>query len=77
MFIVTLGESGSTAYSGGKTYHCDAVKVTEVIDTTGCGDSYQAGFIASYLKNRDIKSAMENGSRSAAVTLSFIGGFRY
>ena len=77
VFIVTLGEDGSTAYSGGKAYHCDAVKVNEVIDTTGCGDSYQAGFIASYLKNRDIKSAMESGSRSAAVTLSFIGGFRY
>ena len=46
-----------------------------VIDTTGCGDSYHAGFLCSYLRDRDIINAMNEGSRVASKTLSHIGGF--
>ena len=77
VFIVTLGENGSTAFSKGTAYHCAAAEVSEVTDTTGCGDSYQAGFIASYLADGNIETAMSKGSQTAAQTLSFIGGFRY
>ena len=77
VFIVTLGENGSTAFSKGTAYHCAAAEVSEVTDTTGCGDSYQAGFIASYLADKNIETAMSKGSQTAAQTLSFIGGFRY
>lgn len=77
VFIVTLGKNGSTAFSKGTAYHCAAAEVSEVTDTTGCGDSYQAGFIASYLADGNIETAMSKGSQTAAQTLSFIGGFRY
>lgn len=77
VFIVTLGENGNTAFSKGTAYHCAAAEVSEVTDTTGCGDSYQAGFIASYLADKNIETAMSKGSQTAAQTLSFIGGFRY
>jgi fructoselysine 6-kinase len=75
VFIATLGENGSIAYKSGVEFICPAVKVEKVIDTTGCGDSYQAGFILEYLKNKNVLSAMQNGSKLAAETLSFIGGF--
>lgn len=75
VFVATLAERGSIAFKDGKEYRTDAVRVSEVIDTTGCGDSYQAGFIASILKDGEIKAAMEEGSRTAAETLSHIGGF--
>ena len=57
VFIVTLGKNGSTAFSKGTAYHCAAAEVSEVTDTTGCGDSYQAGFIASYLADGNIETA--------------------
>lgn len=75
IFTATLAERGSIAYKNGIEYRADAVEVSEVIDTTGCGDSYQAGFICSMMKDGQIKAAMEEGSRLAAKTLSHIGGF--
>ncbi|MDR0306370.1 MAG: PfkB family carbohydrate kinase [Chitinispirillales bacterium] len=73
LFVATLGEEGSVAYKNGKEYCCEAVKVQEVVDTTGCGDSYQGAFIADYLTNNDALSAMKAGSEAAVVTLSFVG----
>jgi len=76
IFTATLGENGSISYKGGKEFVCPAVKVKKVIDTTGCGDSYQAGFIMQYLKNKNIEQAMHEGSKLASKTLSYIGGFK-
>jgi fructoselysine 6-kinase len=76
VFVSTLGAYGSIAYKCGVKYSCEAVKVEKVVDTTGCGDSYQGAFIVDYLMNGDILSAMKAGSQSAAVTLSHVGAFQ-
>lgn len=73
MFVATLAEYGSVAYKNGEEYSCKAVKVEKIVDTTGCGDSYQGAFIVDYLINKDVISAMKAGSEAAAVTLSFEG----
>jgi len=73
VFVATLGENGSIAYKNGEEYTCEAVKVEKVVDTTGCGDSYQGAFIVDYLINNNVLSAMRAGSKAAAVTLSFVG----
>ncbi len=75
VFVATLGKDGSVAYLDGLEYICPAVQVDEVVDTTGCGDTYQAGFIASYCETGNIETAMKEGSRLAAITLSHMGGF--
>ncbi len=75
IFNVTLAADGSVTYINGKEYRVKAVPVDKVVDTTGCGDSYHAGFIASYAVDGDIIRAMNNGSRMAAEVLSHLGGF--
>lgn len=75
VFTATLGEHGSVSYENGKKYVCQAVKADKVVDTTGCGDSYQGAFLTEYLKSADVLKAMLKGSESAAETLSYIGGF--
>ncbi len=75
LFNVTLAERGSVTYYHGVEYRVQAVPVDEVIDTTGCGDSYHAGFVCSYLKDGDIIAAMNEGSKVASETLSHMGGF--
>lgn len=75
IFIATLGEYGSVAFYKGKKFICDAVKVDKVVDTTGCGDSYQGVFVVEYMLSKDIEKAMQKGSEAAAVTLSKVGGF--
>ena len=69
--VLTKGEAGSEAIFRGKKYHQKAFTVERVIDTTGCGDTFMAGFIAELLKNglrsEAIQSALEFGSASAAL----------
>ena len=45
------------------------------IDTTGCGDSYHAGFVCSHMINGDIREAMIVGTEFATETLAHYGGF--
>ena len=75
LFNVTLAANGSVTYWHGQTYRVSAVPVQEVVDTTGCGDSYHAGFVCSFLKDGDVIGAMQEGSRVASETLGHIGGF--
>lgn len=77
IFNITLAENGSVTYHKGKKHLCKAVPVMEVIDTTGCGDSYHAAFLCSYAAEGDIQKAMAEGSAAASNTLSYIGGFEY
>lgn len=74
IFVGTLAEKGSVAFKNGKEYHAEAIKVSSIVDTTGCGDSYQAGFIGEFTRNGDIEKAMEEGSLVASHTLSHMGG---
>ncbi len=75
LFNVTLAEKGSVTYHGGREYRVNAVPVREVIDTTGCGDSYHAGFLCRYALDGDILAAMNEGSRVAAEVLGHVGAF--
>lgn len=76
VFTATFGKDGSISYKNGIEYICKAVNVDKIVDTTGCGDSYQSAFLVEYMKSKDIAKAMRKGSESAAKTLSFIGGFK-
>ncbi|MDO8497123.1 MAG: PfkB family carbohydrate kinase, partial [bacterium] len=73
ILVVTEGAKGSYAYVNGKIFHEKAVKPHVIVDTTGAGDGYTAGFIAGYLKTEDIKLSMEQGSQYASKILAKIG----
>ncbi len=75
VFTVTHGAAGSVSFCGGREYRCAAVPVEKVIDTTGAGDSYIAGFTAEYARSHDIVKAMEQGSALAAANIVRLGGF--
>lgn len=75
LFNMSFGEKGSVTYHQGKMYRVEAKKVMKVMDTTGCGDSYHAGFVCSHLIDNDIEKAMKAGSEIAAETLLKYGGF--
>ncbi|MFN4213084.1 MAG: carbohydrate kinase family protein, partial [Microgenomates group bacterium] len=66
-------QKGSYAYYQGKVYHQKAYPIKKIVDTTGAGDGYTAGFIAEYFRSKDIKKAMANGAKYAAKILGKIG----
>lgn len=73
ILIVTDAEKGSYGYYKNEKYFQKAISPKKIVDTTGCGDAYTAGFISKYLKIKNIKSAMKSGTKDAAEKLSRIG----
>lgn len=73
ILIVTDAEKGSYGYYKKEKYFQEAVKPEKIIDSTGGGDAYTAGFISEYIKTKDIKSSMESGAKYAAEKLTRIG----
>lgn len=71
--ILTDGENGSYGYTNEKVYFQEPRKVDKIVDATGAGDAYTAGFIAEYLKSKDIAKAMANGAHYAVRILTKIG----
>lgn len=61
--IITLGSHGSMIYSEGKFHHIPAYVPKKVIDATGCGDTYMAG----YLFKREQGCSIDESGRFAAA----------
>jgi sugar/nucleoside kinase (ribokinase family) len=64
---ITLGQKGSLV-SDGKGIHNINARDVEVIDPTGCGDSFIGGFLGQYLISKDIKKAAGMGTYMASLT---------
>lgn len=75
LFNASLADKGSVTYYNGKKYFVPADEALEIVDTTGCGDSYHAGFVCSHMLIGDIYEAMRVGTGFATETLSHYGGF--
>ena len=65
IIVITRGTDSTLAADCGKPYECPVQKV-EAVNTTACGDSFNAGFIHEYLAGGDIKKALEKGTWCAA-----------
>ncbi|MGE3969712.1 MAG: PfkB family carbohydrate kinase [Dongiaceae bacterium] len=75
LFVVTLGPAGALVLDGKRRIVCPAAPVAQVMDTTGAGDSFAAGFLAAYVLSRDLEAALRNGAAAAARTVGSIGAF--
>lgn len=72
--VTTLGAKGSIAFHNGSIYKQQATEVEKIIDTTGCGDAFQAAFCLTWLETKDIQGAMRAGAEAASKILAFEGG---
>lgn len=77
LIILTLGADGSRAYYQSRKFEQKALPLEKVIDTTGCGDAFQAGFVSSYLQNHDIQNALLAGAELGRVAAGHYGGCPY
>ncbi|OUM43549.1 sugar kinase [Arthrobacter agilis] len=74
LVVVTCGADGSLAYDGSNWTSQGADPVT-LVDTTGAGDSYIAGFLAAMAQGLPLQECMQAGAATAAVTCSHWGGW--
>lgn len=70
---VTRSEKGSVIVNGDDTFVIKATKIDELVDTTGAGDLYAAGFLHGYTKGRDLKTCGDLGSLAAGLVIQQIG----
>ena len=74
LIVATLGAKGSIAFFEEKKYLLEAIKVDKIVDTTGCGDAFQAAFSIEWIKTKDVEKSLKAGSIAASKVLRFIGG---
>ncbi|MCU1437126.1 MAG: hypothetical protein JWP66_213 [Naasia sp.] len=72
--VVTQGAAGSIAYDG-TTWWSQAADPVTVVDTTGAGDSFIAGFLSVYGRGGSISESLASGAASAASTCGRLGAF--
>jgi fructoselysine 6-kinase len=75
LLVVTLGPEGSLALGGPERLACPAVAVSRVVDTTGAGDAFAAGFLREYTASGRVADSLENGARIAAEVVQRLGAF--
>ena len=72
--VIKRGSAGAIAKARGFDSISLPVIAATVVDTTGAGDSFAAGFIASYSKNHDLTAALQTGGELAAGCVAIVGG---
>ena len=70
---LTRSEKGSVVIAGDEFHVLDAEHVSEVVDTTGAGDAYAAGFLFGLVRNLGLEIAGRIGGIAAAEVISHMG----
>jgi sugar/nucleoside kinase (ribokinase family) len=73
LIVITRSENGSMAINNNEIINCKSIKVNEVLDLTGAGDLFAAGFLKEYLDKSDIKKCLDTGSMLASKIIQKIG----
>lgn len=73
--VITLGSMGSVIYAGGLFYSVPAYIPTAVVDATGCGDTYMAGYLYQRIKGAEFQEAGEFAAAMASFKIESSGPF--
>jgi len=73
LIVITRGEKGSVAINGTKITECSAEKNLKIIDLTGAGDLFAAGFLHSYMKKDSIKDCLLNATKLSSIIIQKYG----
>ncbi|MBL0740930.1 PfkB family carbohydrate kinase [Chryseolinea lacunae] len=73
--IITLGSHGSIILHEGKFYDIPAFVPQAVVDATGCGDTYMAGYLCKRIRGAGFQEAGEFGAAMASIKLESSGPF--
>ena len=73
LIVITRSNKGSLAIKNNEVINCESIKVDKVLDLTGAGDLFAAGFLKEYLDKSDIKKCLTVGSIAASKIIQKIG----
>ena len=73
LIVITRGSNGAIAISGNEIFECEAKKNLKIIDLTGAGDLFAAGFLHGVINKNSIKESLEKGTQMSSDIIQKIG----
>ena len=73
LIVITRGEKGSIAIHKNEIVECDIQKNLKVVDLTGAGDLFAAGFLHGHVNNLSLKESLEKGTEMSSKIIQKIG----
>jgi len=73
LVIITRGEKGAVAINGDEVVESDIQKNLKIVDLTGAGDLFAAGFLHGYINKLSIKECLEKGTEMSSKVIQQIG----
>jgi sugar/nucleoside kinase (ribokinase family) len=73
LVIVTRGEKGAVAINGDKVFESNIQKNLKIIDLTGAGDLFAAGFLHGHINKLSTKECLEKGTEMSSRIIQQIG----
>ena len=73
LVVVTRGEKGAIAIKGDGVVECDIKKNLKIVDLTGAGDLFAAGFLHGHVNNLSLKESLEKGTEMSSKVIQQIG----
>ena len=72
LLIITRGEKGAICIDGENTYEIDSLKGLKILDLTGAGDLFAAGYLHGHINNFSQKECLEKGTEMSAKIIQQI-----
>ncbi|WP_415284680.1 adenosine kinase [Candidatus Pelagibacter sp. Uisw_130] len=73
LLIITRGEKGSIAIKNQEIVECQSKPNLKIVDLTGAGDLFAAGFLHGFINNTTIKESLEKGTEMSSKIIQKVG----
>ena len=73
LMVLTRGEKGAVAIKGDNVVECGVEKNLKIVDLTGAGDLFAAGFLHGHVNNLSVKESLEKGTEMSSKVIQQIG----
>ena len=73
LIVVTRGEKGAAAINGNEVVECEVMKNLKIVDLTGAGDLFAAGFLHGFINKLSLKESLDKGTEMSSKIIQQIG----
>ena len=73
LIVITRGEKGAISIKGNEINECESQKNLKIVDLTGAGDLFAAGYLHGYINNLSSKDSLKKGTEMSSKIIQVIG----
>jgi len=73
IIVLTRGEKGAVAINGDEVVECGIKEGLKIVDLTGAGDLFAAGFLHGHVNNMSLKESLDKGTEMSSKVIQQIG----